>query len=850
MHLKSVWRVWSCLVLTLVLVGCGGGSGNMPAPNAQAHNPDAALSRDGHVDTRLLAPTGATLRDFSLQVGGVELVPPYSVAVDQSVVVLPVTSGSVNAVVHWGDGSYSAIPGGWTPESPGLSHVFGAAGSYRIEYATLDPVAGWDSRLITINVGEAPPPPPPSGTFTRDFSVASNGQVLGSPAQVVVGQSLAVTPASALAQKSVVHWGDGSYTALAEGWKPGTLLEHSYTAKGTYTLEYATLSPDNVWDSKAFIVKVGDTEPPPPTGIFTRDFSITVGSVIVAPPVSVSPGQALSVVPASEVALASVIHWGDGTSTVIQGGWKATTPADLTQHVYANPGTYRIEYATLSPESTWDSRLVDVTVVAGGQLPVWSTTAAPRGDPEAYRRFILTSYGGAVMDVDAASKRYLPTNATVGLAQRFEVVPVSNIDAAKAARGVIDFGDGSPKSQMPDGWNPGQPPISHAYAAPGLYLVTYTTTSASGVIASTSIHVRVLPEAVTPPAASFRPPRAPTAAGPFHKAYLWSDPGLSIVGVESATGVIGVRNLLFADQTLLFASDPAGSALYRVVPGLSVPAELSAWSQSGLGWAELGVRWFLNQPMVLASTDRYVFVIEGSGTSSPAAQLSSFALDPVTRAVVKLVGTFRLPFAPKLVSFGPGSTIAYLSGGPDDEIAEILLDPDTGLLTSLRLVAQPGPVRGVTTNGAMLALSFTDPATLKPGVATYFRLSTGLAAVGAAQLDTPSMELGSAVFSANHLHVSGLLNAASGAQGMLHLFQYGIDSLRPIASGVTPTAATSFGSVLVESSGRTLFHCHATGYASYAINANAGSPNAGRLTLMGSAAHASSFPTAGCSLGR
>ncbi len=207
-----------------------------------------------------LAPAGTgkgTLRDFTLQVGGVRRNAPVTISTSDELRLVPDATGALASVIYWGDGKSVAINGGWNSSTSValMSHRYSAPGSYQIEYATRHPSQGWDGRVLQITVvsgSAASPPPPVSSGLDRSFSFAVDGAALAAPFTINAGSALSVVPASSGSDSSVIYWGDGTYSAMTSGWKASTSAtqtQHRYNAPGTYRIEYATRFPGYGWDS-------------------------------------------------------------------------------------------------------------------------------------------------------------------------------------------------------------------------------------------------------------------------------------------------------------------------------------------------------------------------------------------------------------------------------------------------------------------------------------------------------------------------------------------------------------------------------------------------------------------------
>jgi hypothetical protein len=246
---------------------------------------------------------------------------------------------------------------------------------------------------------------PPLGTGTgtlRDFTLQVSGLRVNPPISVNTSDELRVVPDASGALTSVVYWGDGTYSDIKGGWNAGTpasLMSHRYAAAGSYQIEYATRDPNQGWDARILQIAVvaGGASPPPPAPMSAgsnRALNFFVNGTALAAPFAINTSTALTVVPAATGAETSVIHWGDGTYSSIIGCWNPNTPTALTQHRYAAPATYRVEYATRYAGSGWDSMVREVTVVAGGAAapaPAPAPTPAPAQPGSVWRPFNASS---------------------------------------------------------------------------------------------------------------------------------------------------------------------------------------------------------------------------------------------------------------------------------------------------------------------------------------------------------------------------------------------------------------------------------------------------------------------------
>jgi hypothetical protein len=278
------WRVkffsLAVSVTCSALVACGGGgtadAGMQGAGDAAPATAEAPAPREVGLGFPPVGTGAGTLRDFTLQVGNRRLNPPVTINASDELRLLPDASGALTSVVYWGDGTYADIKGGWNTGTPvsQMSHRYAGPGSYQIEYATRDPSQGWDARILQVTVvsgGTSPPPPtPPATGSNRAFNFFVNGAALAAPFTINASSALTVVPVATGADTSVIHWGDGTYSAISGGWNagtPATLTQHRYSTPATYRVEYATRYPGSGWDSmvREVTVVAGGAPAPAPS---------------------------------------------------------------------------------------------------------------------------------------------------------------------------------------------------------------------------------------------------------------------------------------------------------------------------------------------------------------------------------------------------------------------------------------------------------------------------------------------------------------------------------------------------------------------------------------------------------
>jgi hypothetical protein len=221
-----------------------------------------------------------------------------------------------------------------------------------------------------------------TGHLNPDFNLYGNDTALAAPASWSAGQPLRLQPTSISASSSMVHWGDGRTTSLEGGWQATSAAPtHTYAAPGTYQITYTVLDasrlPDNAWASSTVTITVTGTSASPPASdstvsgtSFSSAFTLVLEGQALEPSRRVLTNQLVQVVPTSENALKSVVRWGDGTQSIIDGGWRRNTPPELTSKRYERPGRYPLLYAWQSASGLWAITGLDLTVEPTPPPPV------------------------------------------------------------------------------------------------------------------------------------------------------------------------------------------------------------------------------------------------------------------------------------------------------------------------------------------------------------------------------------------------------------------------------------------------------------------------------------------------
>jgi hypothetical protein len=680
------------VLCSALAAGCGGGA-DEPHPPPQARAVPTLTAKSGAQATASLTKTGQTVRDFSLLADGVALVPPYTAEAAQTLRVLPSAAGASVSVVHWGDGESSVVSEGWnagTPEAA-LSHRYAGGGAYQVEYATK--VEGtWDSRLISLAIrGSAPPP-----AFARGFSVLSGGRTLADGDTVAVGQTISLLPSSDQAAVSVVHWGDGTDTVLPSGWRSGDVLDHAFAATGRHAIEYATLSPRGSWDGSVLTLNVSDA--PPPGGAFSRAFTLAdeAGRPLTSP-IRIDTFTLLQLRDVDLRATASVIHWGDGASTVIQGGVRADTAPWLLAHAYTQAGTFTLEYATVSPDTgTWDSRRETVVVsfvppAAPPVLqvtPVIRTSALPRYDIYDVRwdrASTLTSHGSALA-FHAPTSGITPPTASVSVGQQVTYLPPTAVSTLPPVSSTIEWGDGE-TTDIPGGWRPATPLAltTHRYTALGTFQITYAETAPDGSTRRAIVYVealdRPIPPVAAPPQRARIAPVAPTRSIAF---FRYNAGGVRLMSTDFATGATTVREAPELFATNNYAS-PDARFVFRVRSESDPPVVvLQAFRvEKDLSLTPVGAERPIEGDVIGFSPTGHTLYVGGYPLT-----LHAYAFDSSTGLVGEKIGSYGIAAGLQAAVFDPTGEwmLARTPDWPTFSLYVIRLDPATGAILSQRRV--------------------------------------------------------------------------------------------------------------------------------------------------------------------
>ncbi|MDB5290176.1 MAG: hypothetical protein JWL69_1417 [Phycisphaerales bacterium] len=309
--------------------------------------------------------------------------------------------------IFWGDGASTPLAAAGV-----LTHTYANPGPETITatlFDTTNPTTGFANAgklAITVN-------PPPTVLLAGSPQANQNGLY-----------ALTVNPANDPLQtptKYLVHWGDGTSTALLA---PGT-LSHVFTKGGADTITVdLTDGTGTFLVAGSLPITVGGGPTVPLTGkpVANAGGTYTLNFGTPSDPAGPVTGY--------------LVHWGDGSTTPVAPG----TPT--ASHIYAQPGAQTIA--------------VDITDGTGTYLGA-STLGITVSQPTVP----LSGKSGAVQGISYS--------LTVGAA---------NDQGGTPSGYLIHWGDGSTSPLA----SPGA--ISHAYATTGTYLITADLTDSTGTFVS------------------------------------------------------------------------------------------------------------------------------------------------------------------------------------------------------------------------------------------------------------------------------------------------------------------------------------------------------------------------------
>jgi hypothetical protein len=231
-----------------------------------------------------------------------------------------------------------------------------------------------------------------SQTVTLTVTAAlSPPSITSQPQQVagVPGQSVALrveaegsTPLSfqwRLNDQPLVGANSSSWTAAIQATDAGSTLVYSVEVTNSVGSVTRVLATVNVGDSPTPPADPPPTPAPPsdPSGAFVAgtgtgttvaDFEVRLDGVALSAPHLMPLGRSLSVLPVDSTSVYGEITWGDGRVSLLPGGWRPSTSAELTHHAYAQPGRYRIEYFSVGADGTALWRALHVAVVEAASV--------------------------------------------------------------------------------------------------------------------------------------------------------------------------------------------------------------------------------------------------------------------------------------------------------------------------------------------------------------------------------------------------------------------------------------------------------------------------------------------------
>lgn len=339
---------------------------------------------------------------------------------------------------------------------------------------------------------------------------------------------LSVTPTSGIAPVTVTAStagssdADGSITSVLLDFGDGTVVNAAnasrvYEIPGTYTVQATVTDNLGAMSTQAATVTVVANKPP------TAQLSISPASGIA--PLNVTASTAGSTDPDGTIT-ATVINWGDGTST--QGATGS--------HVYGVAGTYTITATVTDDRGATSSGNASVTVKAN-QAPVAKLSVTPTsgsapltvtastagsGDPDGTITGIIINWGDGTSSAAASGShvyslagtytitttvtddRGAKSSATASVVvkgnqppvARLTVTPTSGVApvTVTASTSASSDADGTIVSRSinwGDGTSSTAASASHLYSKAGTYTITATVKDDRGATSSASATVRV-----------------------------------------------------------------------------------------------------------------------------------------------------------------------------------------------------------------------------------------------------------------------------------------------------------------------------------------------------------------------
>ena len=356
-------------------------------------------------------------------------------------------------IIHWGDGTSSTLDAADLPPDRTVLHTYAdGSSSYAISVDLVDEDGSYTDRanLHSVSVSNVAPTLTISGPGSVDE---------GSPFTLALGP--VSDPGADSVAQYVIHWGDGTSSVIdASDLSPDRTVRHTYAdGSGSYAITVDLVDEDGSHTDRAngFSVSVNDVAP----GLtISGNSNVNEGA---------SYGLTLGPVsdPGDDSVSQYVIHWGDGTSSIINAS--ELPPDRVIQHTYADgSATYAITVDLVNEDGTHVNRANAMSVAVDNVAP----TATLSG----------------------------PASGTSGQALTFTV---NWADPGADAHTIRwEFGDGTVIETSGSG---GTASISHTFSAAGSFTVRVTVLDDDGGAGSAQMNVNVTAPQVEQPTYQFIP---------------------------------------------------------------------------------------------------------------------------------------------------------------------------------------------------------------------------------------------------------------------------------------------------------------------------------------------------------
>ena len=257
-------------------------------------------------------------------------------------------------VIHWGDGTSSTIDAGELPPDRGVQHTYAdGSNSYAISVDLVDEDGSYSDRANAHSVSV--------GNVAPTLSVSGSGSASeGSAYTLMLGP--VSDPGSDTVSQYVIHWDDGTSSVIdAAGLSTDRSVQHTYAdGAASYAVTVDLIDEDGTHTNRAGAHNV-DVSNVAPTLTISGNGSVNEGS-----PYTLTLGPVSD--PGADSVTQYVIHWGDGSSSVIDA---ADLSADRTvSHTYADgSGSYAITVDLADEDGSYADRANSFSVSVNDVAP-------------------------------------------------------------------------------------------------------------------------------------------------------------------------------------------------------------------------------------------------------------------------------------------------------------------------------------------------------------------------------------------------------------------------------------------------------------------------------------------------